>query len=96
MKDELKNKLEKLKGAKNIEDIPFHKEVPPPKKMGRKKHLKDDVNYIKVSAYIEEATHDAMKLSMILDAKGLHPTQNHYINAAILFYAKELKSKKEK
>lgn len=91
-----KDKLNKVSTAKNISDKVVVQETKIPKKVGRRKHLKDNIEYVKISAHIEPTTHDALKMSMLTDAKMLHKTQNQFIDAAIQYYVKALKSKNVK
>ena len=92
---DLKDKLNKLKGKKNVEDIPLHKLVPPKKKAGRKSHRKKGVEYVKLSTDIPKTTHRKMKVALVTDAFDLHPTQNEFVDAAILHYIEALRNDKK-
>jgi hypothetical protein len=87
------NLLERIPTAKNQKTAPVIQEVAQTEKkpkIGRKKHLKEDVNYVRISPAIPEDLKEQMDIAIKSTLKNSFPTIDTFVEEAIrVFLSKQ-------
>ena len=70
---------------------PVVQETKVKKRVGRPSSKKEGVKYVKVGGLLPEETKIAMQKALLEQFRGVHDTQDEFLDAAILFYIENYK-----